>query len=394
MFKKLFEPIKIGSIEISNRIAMAPMVTSYSDRGSVSEQQLAYYAARAKGGVGLIITEHVLASKWAKDNCPLNVMEFDDFTHMEGFSKIVETIHAFGSRVFIQLNPGIGAQGSSLVSGIQPVAPSPVAYSVKPETVPKNIPAEVMIGEMPREMTLAEIEAEQNNFVRAAMFAKSVGFDGVEIHAAHGFLIHEFLSQRFNKRTDQYGGSMENRARFLVEMVRKTKAIFGADMVLGVRLSAHEPDGNTYEDTKLIIQHLQKEAIDYFHLGDGTFEAHNWLLPDSDGTMLELEKRTGFKKDLNVPLITPAIHDPKSAEVAISDGLTDMVSLGRALLADPSWANKVKSGNISAIKKCVRCNIGCYGRLFRGFSVQCVVNPECGLERYNPEYNQWSLIQK
>ena len=153
-------------------------------------------------------------------------------------------------------------------------------------------------------------------------------------------------------------------------------------------------DGTTYQDTREILHHLSKEDIDYFHLGDGTFEALNWLLPDRDGTMLELEKSTTFKSGLGIPVVTPSIHDPKTAEAAINSGLTDMVSLARPLLADPEWPNKVKSGRIREIRKCTRCNTGCFGRVFQGLQVRCEVNPETGLERYNPDYTRWALLRK
>jgi dimethylglycine catabolism A len=395
MFQKLFEPIQIGKVTIRNRIAMAPMVTAYPDRGYVSEQQMAYYAARARGGVGLIITEHVLASKWAEDTCSLNVMGLYDLSHMQGLAELADTIHTFGARAFIQMNPGLGAQGSSFRKGVPPSGPSTVGYKTKPETVAKNVDfAMYMTGETPREMSIEEIEREQDSFAGAAMMARMVGFDGLEIHAAHGFLIHDFVSPRFNKRTDRYGGSLENRMRFLVELVRKTRAAVGSDMVIGVRMSAHEPEGTTYEDMKAVVQILDKEGVDYFHLGDGTFEALNWLLPDKDGTMLEMAKATGFKKGLKMVVMTPSIHDPEAAEAAVREGLTDMVSLARPLLADPEWANKVESGRVSEIRKCTRCNIGCFARLFKGLRVQCVLNPEVGLEKYNPAYTRWSMIRK
>ncbi|MFH1137861.1 MAG: hypothetical protein V1816_17470 [Pseudomonadota bacterium] len=395
MFDKLFEPIRIGDLTIRNRIAMAPMVTAFSDRGHVSEQQLAYYAARAKGGVGLIVTEHILASQWSKANCPLNVMALYDSAHILGLAELVDTIHAFGARTFIQMNPGLGAQGFSIGTDQQPVAPSAFGYTVDPATVPRNIPFEIyQVGETPREMTVDEIDREQDAFAQAAVYAGTAGFDGLEIHSAHGFLLHDFLSPRFNRRTDEYGGSVENRCRFLTELIEKTRGCIGRQMVLGVRISAHEPDGAGYEDMKQVVRILAEAGIDYLHLGDGTFEALDWLLPERDGTMLEFERQAGFKKDLRIPVITPSLHDPAAAERAVADGLTDLVSLARPLLADPDWAEKVRTGRAGEIRKCLRCNKGCFGRLFQGLTVNCVVNPECGLERYNPAYNRWSLINK
>ncbi len=395
-FDKLFEPTRIGKVTIRNRIAMAPMVTQYCDRGYVSEQQLAYYAARARGGVGLIITEHVLASRWAEDNCPLNVMRLYEPGHMLGLAELVDTIHAFGAKTFVQLNVGVGVQGSS-AKGVQPVGPSAVRYETPPDMVPRNCgPALVpyMVGELPREMSIEEIEREQQNFVKAALMARAVGFDGVEIHAAHGFLLHEFLSPRFNRRTDRYGGTRDNRMRFLLELVRQLKAMLGDDMVVGVRASAdeHVAGGSTYEDTKILVQRLEQEGIDYFHLGDGSFESLKYIIPDEPNTMLE--EAAGLKTLVRIPVITPTIHDPKIAEQAVRDGMADMISLGRQLLVDPQWANKVKSGRPGSIIKCDRCNKGCYARIFQGLRLKCVRNPESGLERYNPLYTQWAARQR
>ena len=396
-FPKLFAPMRIGKLTIRNRIAMAPMVTQYCDRGHVSEQQLAYYAARARGGVGLIITEHVLASRWAEDNCPLNVMGLYEPGHMLGLAELVDTIHAFGAKTFVQLNPGVGVQGSSLRAGLPPVGPSAVGYRIPSEMVPRNCLepfGPYMVGEVPREMSIEEIEREQENFVKAVIMARAAGFDGVEIHAAHGFLLHEFLSPRFNRRSDRYGGRLENRMRFLLELVRRAKAVLGDDVVLGVRASAdeHVAGGTTYADMQVVVRRLEQEGVDYFHLGDGCFESLKYTIPDEPGTMLE--EAAGFKKLVRLPIITPSLHDPEAAEHAVLDGKTDMVSLGRQLIVDPDWANKAKSGRVAAIRKCDRCNRGCFARIFKGLRVKCVLNPESGLEKYNPQYTQWAARQR
>ncbi|MBI5576338.1 MAG: NADH:flavin oxidoreductase [Deltaproteobacteria bacterium] len=396
-FSHLFEPIRIGKVDIRNRIAMAPMVTQYADHGNVSEQQLAYYGARARGGVGLIVVEHVLASKWAEDTCPsISLLRLYEPGHMAGFAELVDTIHAFGAKAFIQLNAGVGVQGSSSRTGVQPVGPSVVSYRTPPEMVPRNcrqVLEAFLAGEAPREMSIEEIEREQESFARAAMMARAVGFDGLEIHAAHGFLLHEFLSPRFNLRTDRYGGTLENRMRFLLELVRKTKAAVGDGMAVGVRASAdeHVSGGTTYEDMKVVVKRLEQEGIDYFHVGDGCFDSLKYIIPDDADTMLE--EGAGFKKLLNLPVLTPTVHDPRLAEKAVREGMTDMISLGRQLIADPEWTNKVRSGKVSAITRCSRCNIGCYARIFGGLRIKCVRNPESGLERYNPAYTQLAAMK-
>jgi len=400
-FQKLFEPIRIGRKNIRNRIAMSPMATLHSQGGYVTEQILAWYGARARGGVGLVIVECTFTSKWGADNSYYNNLCLYDTTHMIGLAELAETVHAFGAKIFIQLTPGFGVQGSSRRTGVQPVAPSAIRFESPPEMAPREIGERMtpelaahMVGEVPREMTIEEIQGAQDDFVRAVGMAGKAGFDGVEIHACHGYLLHDFLSPRFNRRADLYGGSLGNRMRFLIELVRKARAAAGDGMVLGVRASAdeHMPGGTTYEDMKVVVQRLEQEGIDYFNMSDGSYEALKYFLPEEDGTMLE--EATGFKKLVRFPIITPSIHDPELAERAVSEAMTDIVSLGRQLIADPDWANKVKEGRVADIRKCDRCYRECILRLVEGLGIKCAVNPEAGLERYNPDYTRWAAKRR
>lgn len=391
-FEKLFEPIRIGKVDIPNRVVMAPMVCRYADGNKVSEQQLSYYAARARGGVGLVIVEGVFVSKWALDTSPFNALALYEPGHMIGLAELVDTVHAFGAKIFVQFTMGMGAQGMSLV-GEQLVGPSAVGFKIPPEMIPRNcqeVLAPFMREEVPREMSVEEIERELGNFVNAAIMSRMVGFDGLEIHAGHGWLLHEFLSPRFNLRTDAYGGTPENRLRLLLEFVRRAKEAVGSDMLVGVRVSAseHVPGGLTYEDMKVMVQRLEQEGIDYLHTSDGCASSVKYVYPDEDANMLEAS--AGFKELSKIPVITPSIHDPELAERAVSEGMTDLVALGRQLIADPDWANKVKEGRIADITKCIRCNKGCMARILGGLPAKCILNPESGLERYNPEYTQWA----
>lgn len=402
-FEKLFKPIRIGRFNIRNRVAMAPMASLHSNNGYVSEQILAWYAARARGGVGLVIVECTFTSKWGADNSYYNNLCLYDMSHMPGMAELAEAVHAFGAKVFIQLSPGFGVQGSSLRTGVQPVAPSAVNYEIPLEMVPKALLdaartnpelLHAVVGEVPREMTIEEIQRAQEDYVKAADMARTVGFDGIEIHAPHGYLVHDFLSPRFNRRTDLYGGGLENRMRFLLELVRKTKAAVGSDIVVGVRASAdeHMPGGTTYEDMKIVIQRLEQEGIDYFDMSAGSYEGLKYFLPEEDGTMLE--EAAGFKKLVKLPIITPSIHDPALAEKAVAEGMTDMVSLGRQLITDPDWANKVKEGRVADIRKCDRCWRKCLIHLMLGIGVKCALNPEAGLEKYNPDYTRWAVKRR
>jgi 2,4-dienoyl-CoA reductase-like NADH-dependent reductase (Old Yellow Enzyme family) len=182
--------------------------------------------------------------------------------------------------------------------------------------------------------------------------------------------------------------------RFLLELVRRAKAVLGDELVLGVRGSAdeHVPGGTTYADMQAVVQRLEREGVDYFHLGDGCFESLKYTIPDEAGTMLE--EAAGFKKLVRLPIITPSVHDPEAAEHAVREGKTDMISLGRQLIVDPDWANKAKSGRVGEIRKCDRCNRGCFARIFQGLRVKCVLNPESGLEKYNPRYTRWAVRQR
>jgi len=405
-YKSLFQPIDIGPVEIKNRIAMAPMNTLYADRACISEQQLAYYGARARGGVGLIITEAVVTSEWAYKQLYYNNLCLYDTEHVLGMNELVETIHAFGAKIFVQLCVGFGVQGSSHRFGVQPVAPSEARIEIVPEMLPKqirkwadNIDPELLqklaphvLGELCRAMTLQEISDAVEALAKAAELADIAGFDGIEIHACHGYLMHDFLSPRFNKRNDEYGGTPENRRRFLMEVLRAARENTRSSMAVGIRASAqeHMPDGIVLEDTIELVQELEEAGADYFHLSDGSYEALRYFLPDTDGQMIDEAEQ--IKKATKMTVVTPSIHSPRKAAKAVSDGATDMVSEGRPLIADPQWAKKVKEGRVRDIVKCTRCYKGCIMNLLLGLSTRCTVNPESGNEKYNPDYWRISAI--
>jgi 2,4-dienoyl-CoA reductase-like NADH-dependent reductase (Old Yellow Enzyme family) len=210
-------------------------------------------------------------------------------------------------------------------------------------------------------------------------------YDGVEIHTAHGYLGHQFLSPRSNRREDIYGGSLENRMRFLTNILVKSRKKVGRDYCIGFRISGdeHMPDGLTHDEVKQICRKMEELGADYVHLSDGSYEALKWFLP-YDGGVHNLEHAESLKSVLNIPVITPAVRDPEMADKAIKAGRTDMISLGRSLIADPAWVNKVAQGKKPV--KCILCYVGCLSRLIQGLPVRCMVNGEAGFERYNSEY--------
>ncbi|MDI6831580.1 MAG: NADH:flavin oxidoreductase [Actinomycetota bacterium] len=394
-FAHLLSPMEIKGVELKNRIALAPMNTlmSLDNRGYVNEQILAYYAARARGGCGLIITECVLGTRLASRYPYSTNLHLYNQSFMAGLAELAETVHAFGSRVFIQMSIGFGRQGHAL-DGSHPPAPSAIPMELSPFNMPKSFPPMVerfpqtiaaAQGHIPYEMTIDEIRREQDEFANSCRFAVIAQFDGIELHAPHGYLEHQFLSPRSNKRTDLYGGSLQNRMRFLVEVYLKVREAVGADFPVGMRMSAdeHMPDGFTHAEALEVAQVMADLGIDYFHLSDGSYEALNYFFPDEDGAMLE--EAANFKQRLPIPVICPSVHDPVTAENAIANGKCDIVSLGRQMFADPEWGNKVAEGRTDEIVRCLRCN-ECLMRTAIGIPVRCVRNPNLGREKYMPEY--------
>jgi 2,4-dienoyl-CoA reductase-like NADH-dependent reductase (Old Yellow Enzyme family) len=402
-YPELFQPIKIGNCEIKNRIVMAPMnvLMSSGNTGLVNDQILAYYAARARGGTGLLISECVLGTELASRFPYTSNLHLFNGSHLTGLEELTETVHAFGSKMFIQLSIGFGRQGHAH-NHEAPPAPSPIPYRTQPDMLPKVIlknlgkqPSWVFHPEtpliirpdMPREMTREEIKSEIAEYGRSCRLAVVAGFDGIEIHAPHGYLEHQFLSPRSNKRTDEYGGSLENRMRFVLECYESARAAIGNAIPIGIRLSGdeHMPDGIHHDELKIVVKTLGEMGIDYVHLSDGSYEATKYFFPEKDGTMISPAE--SFKSVLpkHVPVICVSIHDPKKSSAAIREGRIDMVSLGRQMLADPDYANKVRAGE--KYDKCSRC-CDCLGRTVRGLTVRCSINPNLGRERFVPEYQR------
>jgi 2,4-dienoyl-CoA reductase-like NADH-dependent reductase (Old Yellow Enzyme family) len=410
----LFEPFKLKNVEIKNRIAMAPMNVCFTAPGHiVSEQQKAYYAARAVGGVGLIIveaaggTDHETAKTYEACN---NLQLYYPY-QAAGHAELTETIHTHGAKIICQIAPGAGRQGSSEYSDVQPTAPSPIPWAPQPEMMPKGVGMETMaeilgllggsstlVPEVPRELRKDEIEALVEDMGHSVRLARIAGYDGAELHTPHGYLLHEFLSPRSNKRTDEYGGSAENRARFMCECIASMRKAAGDDYILTVRISAdeHQEDGIHVEDTIEFAKMAIKAGADGLHLSDGSYESMRYFPPDTDGQVVDESGiiKTGIKEGMgkDYPAICPPMHDPDLAAKTIAEGKADIISQGRALIADPEWPNKVRGGRAKDIVKCTRCNKGCIQRFVLGLPSRCMVNPEMGQEQYIERYNSRPVL--
>lgn len=365
MYKMLQTPMKIGKVTIPNRVVMPPMgVTLGSPMGGVSDDIIAYYEARAKGGVGLIITEitRVVDGAGIGSPCQLAARNLSDLPQLQ---RLAETIHKYGSKIFIQLHHP-GRQAPPLMIGGQPVAPSAVPMRG---------------GAMPRELTTEECEDLVQRFAFGAFLAKRAGMDGVEFHGAHDYLICEFLSPAVNKRTDKYGGSFENRLRFLMEIIQRTRHLCGPDFPISVRLSVIEsqPGGLDLEQSVKIAQALEAAGVNSLNvscsLDGGIIEVGSYQ-PGWKSYMAE-----AIKKAVNIPIISVnSIKEPGIAEKVLNDGICDFVAVGRGNLADPEWAKKAFSGRADEIIRCVGC-MSCFGEVVKARRIKCAFNPCTGRER-------------
>ncbi len=372
MFNYLFTPIKIGKMEVKNRIVLPPMTLGIGGpAGMLTERHCDYYEARAKGGAGLIITEGTgINPKRTYGLFPLGL--YDD-SLIPSWNQLAKAVHKYGAKVMSQLfDPG--PEIIKMLTGIDPVGPSAVA-------------GWGMFRDVPKELTIDEIEAIINDFGDAARRAKEAGLDGVQIHAAHGYaMVGSFLSPFFNKRTDGYGGSLEDRMKFLLEIIKSVRKKAGEDFPVIVRMSGDErrTGGRTVHETQFIAGMLEKAGVDALEISGGTVPNVFWGVVAPSGTPLALN--TGFsesiKKVVDIPVISVGrINTPRIAEFVLENGKADMVSMGRALNADPELPNKAANGWLEDIAPCVACNIGCIGTVVQAGAASCTVNPAAGRER-------------
>lgn len=368
----LTSPINIGNLQLKNRMVMPPMVTNYAySDGSVTDRLVAYHVERAKGGVGLIIVEASYVHPSGKGF--KNQVGIYSDRLLPGLRRLVEAVHAYGAKIAIQLYHG-GRQTSSKVTGQPLLAPSPIPCAT--------------IGETPKELTREEIASLIQAFAQAARRAKAAGFDAVEIHGAHGYLINEFLSPYANKRADEYGGPLENRMRFPLEVVRAVRQAVGPEYPIIYRLSADEkvPGGLTLEETRTFAKKLEQEGVNALHVSAGIYETAAWIIQPMyfpRGCLVDLAQ--GIKSAVNIPVIAVGrINDPEVAESILAAGKADLISFGRQLLADPETPKKIIEGRLDEIRHCIACCQACIDELFLDHAIGCTVNARTGFEREFP----------
>ncbi|HHV79579.1 MAG TPA: FAD-dependent oxidoreductase [Firmicutes bacterium] len=390
-YVKLFEPIRIANVEIKNKIAMAPMGNlglSTSD-GCFSQRGVDYFVERAKGGTGLIITGVTKIENEIEKLVPglAPMVSLNPARFIQTASEMTERVHSYGSKIFLQLGIGLGRVGSPHMVLTHPVAPSPIPNYWEPSITC-------------RELTTAEVDTLIKKAVEAAAIAAQAGFDGVEIHAVHeGYLLDQFTIALFNKRTDEYGGDLRGRLNFPVKIVKGIKKALGPGFPVILRFSIKSfikdwnqgglPDEDFVEKGRDVPEGLEAAKIleeagyDAFDADGGSYDAWYWAHPpmyQKHGCYLPLIEE--LKRAVKVPVLSAGRLDiPDLAESVLAEGKADMVVVGRGLLADPYWPNKVLEGRTDDIRPCIGCHDGCLGRIFLARPLSCAVNPACGREK-------------
>ena len=368
MYENLFEPMKIGKMEVKNRLVVPAMSTlTATPEGACTDQFVKYIERKAQGGWGLIITEYYGVAP--------NVGFFPRMLGIwneeliENHKKVTKAAHDAGAKIAAQISHS-GRETFIGVSDENLVAPSPIK--------------DVSGSKKPRELTKEEIHQIVGLYGDTALNLKKAGFDAVEIYAAHGYLISNFLSKYSNKRIDEYGGCLENRMRFLLEIVADTRKKVGPDFPILVRISTREfvPGGLSIAESRVIAKKLEEASVDAIDCSQGIFTVSNNIVEPmqmENGVFLQASKE--IKECVNIPVISAGrINEASIASSALATGKCDFVGMGRASLADPDFPKKVQSGRLEEIRYCIGCVQGCIGGNMRGENCHCLVNPELDRE--------------
>jgi len=371
-YPKLFERTSIGKVKLRNRLAMSSMGTmADDDTGLLVESQIKYYEARAKGGVGLVMIEGQSVTN-KTDPWMFYQVAADTEFQMKKWALVAEAVHAHGAKVGIQLICGLGR--NAFAFGNDPVPP--VSSSANPTYYNPNV--------ICRPMTVEEIHDVVARYGRCAARAVNAECDIIEIHAHCGYLLDQFMTPLWNQRTDEYGGSFENRMRFITEVYHSIRNAVGPDVPISVRLPLeHDFEGaRTLEEGVEICKYLESIGVDVLNIDVGCYDNKQWVTPAiyaGDASMAYAAH--AVKKAVKIPVMNAGTYTPQTAEEAVEQGKTDIVLLGRALIADPDWANKLRNGNEEDIRPCLLCNRYCIGRLYKGRQISCSINPQAAFER-------------
>lgn len=360
-YKYLFTPEKIGSLEIKNRTIMAPMSAALGHPdGTMSDELIAYYEARAKGGIGMILTEYAFVTPEGRSSD--HQISIADDSVIPGLTKLTERMHEYNCKIGLQLQHG-GRR--AMGENCDLVAPSPIAMEYG--------------ARVPHAMTTKEVCDLIDAFIAGAVRAKKAGFDLVEVHCAHGYLLNDFVSPRANRRTDEFGGNIAGRAKVVVDIIRGIKEACGEDFPVSVRMSADEmvEDGNKKRDSAVLAMLFEEAGADLINVSCGVNGVGKGIAPAARETGHNVEAAEQIKKAVDIKVgVAGRITEPAYAEMVLKCGSADFVTIGRPLFADPEFVLKAEEGRENEICPCVSCLLRCYGSyghggIFRG----CMVNP-------------------
>ncbi len=380
-YPHLLSPGRIGNLELKNHIIMGPTETLYAScNGEVTRPLIDYYVRRAKGGVGLIVLHSAQGNTKIDPIDPYaGSLRMDDNAYIPMLSVLTEEVHRAGAKIAALVSPGGGAQafGFPYDKGSQGIyQESNVGPSEKRS----------MVAQRPvRKLTVDEIHKSVEAYGLCAGRAKASGFDAFYIHAVGGYLVSQFLTPYFNDRDDEYGGSLENRMRFLLELIASCQKHAGKDFPIIVRISIDEYMGDAgrgIEESKEIAKRLEAAGVAAIDCSAGIFESMHMLIPPlylPEGVLVPLAQE--IKGVVNIPVITQGrLYDPDVAEGVLADGKADFVLLSRALVCDPDWVKKIQQDDAKSIRRCLTCN-HCIGtRVFNNLPIRCAFNPEAGRE--------------
>ena len=376
MFPNMFNPGQIGRMKVKNRTVFAAICSnSGSIDGSITPLTIHHYIERAKGGVGLITVEINYVEprgKWS-----LRQLSIDHDRYLAGHRDLVNAVHTYGTKAICQLHH----RGRMIHcdTGYELVAPSGLFPSMNP-SYPNGAP---------RELTVPEIYGLIQKFAEAAERAKKAGYDGVEVHGAHGYLVNEFMSPHSNRRTDEFGGDVRGKMKFPVEIVKAIKAKTGNDFPVVFKMNGADFDkiGITLDDAKIQARLLVEAGVDAIDVSAGTYSTIYTCVPPmqyKEGFRTYLAE--GIKSTVNIPIFyVGGLASPEFCEAIIKDGKADFVEFGRALIADPEWPNKAKEGRVEDIRKCISCNVGCFLNLVLQDHVRCTINAAEGSDAQSAE---------